>query len=232
MPKRPQTVCDYSYEDKEIICYESERQLAIRIKNYYLVWDTVDLSCYQIDSIQFAGLRSMVNVYCATLEDFLITASSYSSFIKTALADDFLSKVFKPSGEKLFMHYKIEYPVEDPSITVIIYYHSEKYIEDYNNWYIQINREGGYEYWDFEITPDNKISHMAPFHYVDFYSHRPETQSVNVLPDKCRELLKSFIDSGAYKYMLHQNVDLNNYKPNSHLPKVIPEKNDETNLFG
>lgn len=224
------SICSYSQKDREIICFKFKHLLVIRIRNHYLVWDTEDLHCYRIDSTQFEDLRSMINNYCSTLEDFLIKVPSYSSFIKTALADDFLFKVFGSFEERLPMYYRIEYPVEDPSTTVTIYYHSRRYVEDYNNWYIKIKHKESTYY--FEITFDNKISYAHPSCYVDFHSKCPEEQSIWYLPNEGRELLKSFIDSGAYKYILHQSIDINNYKPDLSLRKVIPEKNDETNLFG
>lgn len=220
----------FSQKDKEIICSDYMHSLAIRIKNHYLVWDTEDFHCYQIDSLQFAHLRDRVDKYCSTLEDFLVKVPSHSSFIKTALTDDFLSKVFEPNGEKLSMQYRFKYPVDDPSTTVEIYCYSEEYIEKYNNWYIVIDHKDGYMF--FEITPDNKISCMTPYNYVYFHSNYLITESIEVLPDKCKELLKSFIDSGAYKYMHHPHVYLNNYKPKSYLPKVMPKQEDKTNLFG
>lgn len=224
-------IYSYSQEDKEILCSKSGHSLAIRIGDYYLIWDTLDLNCYQIDSVQFAHFRDNVYKHCSTLDDFIFEVPKKYNFIKTVLKDNFLSKVFRqPGGEKFSMYFKIEYPVDDSSIAVEIYFHSWEYLKYHNNWYICIH-DDGFTY-DFEITSDNKIRCVAPDSSVDFYSQQPETVSIEHLPDEGKELLKLFIDSGAYRYMLHPQVNLDNYSISSRLSKVIPEKDDETNLFG
>lgn len=191
-------ILGYSQKDTEIIYAKGGNLLAIRIENYTFVWDVLDLNFYVLDSADFAYLRDKVNLYCSTVEEFLSYDRDFSSFVKEVLKANFLSKMYIPVVTKFSLNHKIEYPTNNPSISVNIYYSSEESLEEYNEYYIEILKEG--ESYFFEVTPFNKINYMPCTRHLNFL--HTATESVTILPDKCRELLKSFIDSGAYNYML------------------------------